>query len=380
MNNHKLLFSIIVLTGIFNSILAQVNIRTLEKDWILVKATYNSNNDIADYFSGFLYSYKGDTSMVRNVYESVDHRNKFQLRDSSIIYKDTIAFKIVHLSSDSLKIASPDNWENTYVPVNHKSKINRLTHKYFTENNWVYATDSIQGRIDFQSKAFENSESDIVKQCVSHFKSGIYNYQNIEKWSLINFNENTFINLTSYKYWVSIHQILSIKNDSIRMCTWGGDKFIYPVLIRQKKLESETRKNIINHLTSKRWYTIKVFDYSTELYNFRKDSLDDIKTSGVWGRDTVFMKKKDFLKKKISYKFYNNMEFVIFIKNEVFTSGRWDLSFDGKYIVLNDGNTTCDYIELIDLGNDSLQIGKHDMFNVGKRNVYVEYYYYMIMK
>lgn len=380
MNNQKLLFSIIILTGIFNSILAQVNIRTLEKDWILVEATHNNSEDIANYFSGFLNSYRGDTSIVRNVFESVDNRNIFQLRDSSIIYKDTIEFEIIHLSKDSLKIASPDNWVSTYIPVNHKSKNNELTHKYFTENNWVYATESIQGRIDFQNKAFENRDSNNVKQCISHFKFGIYNYQNIEKWSLINFNENTFINLTSNEYWVRIHQILSINQDTIRMCAWGGDKFIYPVLIRQKKLESETRKNIINHLTSKQWYTTKVFDYSTELLIFRKDSLDDIEISGAWGNDTVFIRKKDFLKKKISYKFYNNMEFVIFIKNKVFSSGFWDLSFDGKYIVLNEGNTTCDYIELIDVDNDSLQIGKHDMFNVGKRNAYVEYYYYLIMK
>lgn len=380
MNNQKLLFSIIILTGIFNSILAQENIRTLEKDWVLVEARHNNSNDIYNYVSGFLNSYKGDTFIVRNVFESVDYRNIFQLRDSSIIYKDTIAFEIIYLSKDSLKIASPYNWVCTYVPVNHKSKKNELTHKYFTENNWVYSIDSIQGRIDFQNKAFKNRDSDNVKQCISHFKFGIYNYQNIEKWSLVNFNENTFINLTSNEYWVRIHQILSINHDTIRMCTWGGDKFIYPVLIRQKKLKSETHKNIINHLTSKQWYTNRVFDYSTELYNLRKDSLDDIEISAAWGHDTVLIRKKDFIKKKISYKFYNNMEFVIYIKNKVFSSGYWDLSFDGKYIVLNDGNTTSDYIELIDVGDDSLQIGKHDMFNVGKRNAYVEYYYYMIMK
>jgi len=378
MINQRLLLSAVFVMMMVNSVFAQLNTSNLYNNWILIESVWNNKKDISNQFSGYLRAYNEETCILRNVFNEFSTYEEFKLKDSLILYKDTIEEKIISLTYDSLKIVL-GNRENTFVSLKKKSMGDKLTIDYLSENNWVYVLDTIQGRIDFQNKAFRNSNSETEKQCVSHFKSGMYNYLNIERWSLIDFNDNTFLNLTINEHWVRIHQVLSVEDDTIKLCTWGGEKFVYPVLVKQSKLKLENRNNIIKILTSKQWNASCVFDYSTEHYNYRKDSLGDVDVSGAWGTDTLLIDKKDFLNKKMSFKLHNDMRFEILIKNKIFSSGDWDLSFDGKYIVLNDGNTISDYIEVINLSNNILQIGKYDMFHVGKHNAYVGYYYKMIM-
>ena len=77
--------------------------------------------------------------------------------------------------------------------------------------------------------------------------------------------------------------------------------------------------------------------------------------------------------------FKDNMTYEIFESDTIRISGEWKFSESGKQIVLNRGSTPEDYIDLLFIKNDTISIGKVDMFHLGTKPNHITDYYYKIV-
>lgn len=368
MTKLNLFLFLVIFIGVFKTIIAQKD-SLMGKNWILIENTYDSKPAV--FTSKSLYTFKDSIFISRNVFDTTNTLKRCQVNDSILIFDDTSYSEINFLSQDSLKITSSNNKTSLYVVAKNSQNHNELNNKYFLENDWILLIDSIIHHIYFQ-----NQKNDFVKRYFVYDEYDKHFIFQTERWSLIDFNNAKFLSLSWNEHCIHVLQILEINEDTIITCTWDQNKVIYPMLIRKKNIDIEKRNKIIKVLTSNQWTTNNVIYYSLAYYEMPTSR--DI--SQRYHKDTLLISQNDFFKKKISYRFHNNMKYEILVNNKVFSIGSWKLSLDGEVVVLNKGKSISNYLKIIDINEDSLIIEKYDVFCAGKKNEFKEYYYKIEMK
>ena len=129
-------------------------------------------------------------------------------------------------------------------------------------------------------------------------------------------------------------------------------------------------------ITSKKWDTENILSYATQ-----SDEPIQILDSTIYlegfinFEDSTLIKLEELLEKKLSMKFDSTQTFELLVNDKTFQKGTWQFSLDGEYIILDNGLKPEDYIEIVELTENYLTIGKQDELNFGNDNRSTIYYY-----
>jgi len=376
MNRFQLTILSIILT--FLSVKVTFSQNTLiKKDWLAVKCEPLIKGNGISPINGFIFTFTDDKMYWRNVYSDKTIDFNYILKGEIIEIDDTARMEINFVSKDSLKLVFDKIMVTTFIPLDENYLGITLSANDLFENNWIYKTTEFQQRIDFLENNWTITKNDIAKKCITHVKGDKYCYQEMEKWSLNSIKNFTLFSFTIGQFDSYTHQVIKQNGDTIFTKLWNGKKFIYPILFKEKKLERDKRNELIKKITSKEWYSIEVISAST---SFDEDTVGfEFEETGFFVIDTTLMDKNELLKNKMKF-YFTDSKYDIITSNKVFVTGKWKLSIDGKYIILNDGLNTNDYIELIEVNDKNLVIGKSDKFSVGKKRDFIEYFYRLKLK
>ena len=344
----------------------------IEQDWLAVKSEQYKKGKWMVPIDGSIFTFTKEKLYWQFVYSDSTLIYDYSLKGKNIVLNDTIIIRISFLSKDSMKLVIDKRTITTFIPIDKEHGDINISAIDFIENNWTYKTDAFQQRIDFLEDSWEVNKNDISRVCITHTFGDKYCYQNNEKWSLYSKGESKFLSFTWGQHKNYTHQIIRQNEDTVFTKLWNGKEFIYPILIKHNKIVSNEREIILNRITSKEWRTIEIIDYSS---SFNEDTIGtELESTGFYVTDTTLISKQEFLDKKIKLLF-SDTEYKILINDKVYVSGKWRLSIDGKYIILNSGLNPSDYIALIEISNKYLIIGKSDEFSLGIGRNFIEYYY-----
>lgn len=360
-----------LIMGLFLStqvhLFGQNGFQIINHDWIAVKSGPYKKEKWASPIEGIIYSFTSNKLLLRNIFIDTTRIYNYRVKKNKLILNDSIKIKIDFISNDSLKLVFDKGGVITFLPLKKQQEALNITNSDFTENNWTMHYEYNQLRIDFLNKDWEDLAKYIPKICITHQKIDEYCDQNLEKWSYSLVDDYHLLTITWRQLDPFTYQVLRQNYDTIftRLLYPGEPQ--YPFLVKHPKSGETEKQKISDRLSARKWNTIQIVD-STKVYEGFYVDDNDVNLYNL-------ISEKDFLEKKLAFVFDKKDGYKILVNNQLFKSGQWKLSVDGRYVILDEGVRPEDYIEIIEANSKSIVIAKSDQFRVGNLNEYYGYYY-----
>lgn len=373
----KITFFIFCFALVSSSLIGQtLSDSLIQNRWIAVYSKALDSTWISPY-DGMILSFESDKAYINHIFFDSVNTYHYEQRERNIFLDDSIFGTVEFISKDSLLI-NFDRWMQTkYVPI--KKTGNIINENELTENHWIYKTGTNYQIIEvFTEMDWGMYPGQTAKTCVKQEKGRRYRYFDHELWSLINIDSSSVLSITWGQFDPMIHFVTSINPDSILMDCWFDNRQYHSVLVKIPSMNQNQLDSVKKMIINKNWHISEIIDYSN---SFESDTLfNELEESGMFLHDTTVFQKESILNKQLSFAFYDNYKYEIFENDTIVLNGNWKLSNTGKQIILDYGCRSTDFIDLFELEEDSITIGKLDMFSTEKQKHFIEYYYKVKLK
>lgn len=279
--------------------------------------------------------------------------------DGNVIIIDdtTKAFRIIHLSKDSLTLQIGESVEVLFMPLSpssssmNKQKLNADLLRY----SWNRTEGEWKDRLDFlRPSADENSVA--PKRCL-RFHQRKYSIDRVaERWALSEFHGAVLLGLSHAYTETNIYQFQDFNGTELKaehLTKGGKTRTIFKAI---KPLEEAKRNQLISILTSKPWIVRHIEHHNRFRDVYGEDDTTRYSGSGL-AADTLLL-RTDFLYKKLVYSFSADRTFSIFVDNEDEVNGRWSVTPDGQFIIAGNPMNPQAYLEVIKATPDQLTVGQ----------------------
>lgn len=348
----------------------------LEGSWILVDQKAKPNSKGMIILRGLLVDFKGNQLTYSYITSKKETGKQFWL-EKDIIKIDTSTFgKIIHLSADSLIIeADTNSYDMHFRPLDEVSFSSSEKENIF--QNLLQSSWSMKNELNEQVFYFDtttyysmpvesNNASCIVYESTEQNRNRMSDY---EWWTLKRFKgklvlgnsyeqiENSFFQITKYT-----DQKISGKYISVYRKNWKESELQKGKILSAKKLK-DMKKMVIRD-----WEIQSIVEPSS------LDSLEEYSNLiEEWSRTSPYLKKrisvKDLKEKTIKFFFKENGEFQIIATKGVIRNGKsWEITNDGRFIKLDGGVVGENFIKILNLDNNEMQMLKKEWVDVTGRS------------
>jgi len=370
------LFIFCLVLASFNLIGQTLSDSLIKNKWIAVYTEALDSSWVSPY-DGMILSFESDKAFISHIFFDSAKTYNYEQKGKDIFLNDSIFGNVVFISKDSL-IINTGRWMQTkYIPIKNSGIL--IDEKELIENHWIYKTElNYQVTIVFTEMDWGRYPGETARVCVKQEKRPRYRNFDNEKWSLINHNNSSVLSISLSQYDPMIHFVKSINSDSILFDCWFHNKIYHSTLKKIPSINENQLDSIKEKIVNKNWHISEIIDYANF---FGDDTLfNDIQESGLYVEDTMLFSKETILNKELSFAFHDNYKYEIMDNEEIVLNGNWKLSNSGKQIVLDYGCRSTDFIDLFETEENSITIGKLDMFSTEKQIQYIEYYYKIKLK
>jgi|GEM_PF-1253435 len=323
----------------------------------------DSGNSIYD---GLTLQFYDNSVVAGDIYIDKEMNFNLQVQSDRIIVDDSIILKIVNKYEDSLILDFSDRARIKLIRLKNQDD-EQIS---LSGNNWILKFDNPE-YTEYDSKLiltdstfFEvpNSRMAIKK----NLKTNQYD-RLIEKWNFKNLNGTKVLAITNGQGFDSFFRVVNRPHDSIlNLECLNCRKFITAKLIRENNFDDWKRKSLEDKLSNSKWTINSIID------------IDTIFTGSI--PDTLLIPSNSITDKKLTFLFFDDHTYQVQGHRDIKRSGNWRLSSSGKEIVLNDGKLTTDFIDIISVGEDLLEIGHLNWFKSSDSYEDLELFYKVQLK
>ncbi|WP_161622748.1 hypothetical protein [Cesiribacter andamanensis] len=353
-----LLFKLICLTVV--SSYGQINNKILERTWIAVDSRQEGNGGIFP-IDGTLIRFKDGVAEVTFIGSDSVKSLGYKLRKNKIRLSGERPLGVVrHLSQDSLTILIGKHMVTLFKPtLDFKPMTSRgELVSLLTSSAWHQLFDNYKIRIDFLEEGWDFNE-DPFRVGITHLESNHWYYKENERWAVSEFDGKYFISITHNQFDNYVYQIKKVTSSRIEtelFTPTGYQPVTFELIERKKDGQLEELTQI---LTSQVWMMAELeyhHQFERETENEAEEQLDFHGWSGFSTRADSLLLKDEFINKEIAYQFLNDGGYRIIKGEEVLKKGKWSLSKDGKFIILDYETNPLNYLEIKELKNKELVV------------------------
>jgi hypothetical protein len=215
--------------------------------------------------------------------------------------------------------------------------------------NWkiYYSNESEQIKLfDNESFTYPNREAKLA--LVKNISKDKY-YSQRENWNFTTINGNHIFARTYGQGTLIIYRIIEYLRNSILLECISRDEISTVKMEKILPISQENRIDIKNKIQEEIWKTKQVL----RLENLGR---------GSCCLDSIFIKKSSVNKNGLSFKFSKNSKYEIFEYDNLRAEGIWNLSKDGKEIILDKGIFPSDFIEILNIEKKFIVLGFNRTF------------------
>ena len=323
--------------------------------------------------TGQILSFDKDSVKMTTVLSNWDTIVSFNLKGKRLFIAGEKFGIVKKITNDSLVLISNKNRRTTFRKID--PRLTEKTSINLSANPWYLYNPVEQGfkeRIVFYDTLTRHGG---WRVCFRQTPGLKFKSQKIMEWSLKTLG--TDIVITIQLDWggpTTFFQVTKVSNDRLELKKLSGTDD--EIMIMEKSSTRGNQEALFSLITSKKWDTENVLGYATQSDEPIQILDSTIYISGFINfADSTLIKLEELLEKQLSMKFDSTQTFELLINDKPFQKGTWQFSLDGEYIILDNGLRPEDYIEIVELTESHLTIGKQDELKFGNDNRSTIYYY-----
>lgn len=339
----------------------QVDRTQLEKSWVAIESRGISEYSYSPVDGMLLHFTSSDVTLGR-IGGDTTISFAYRLDNSLVMIEDTSEmFRILHLSEDSLTVQIGEDMEVLFLPLIASASpvdIDKLEANLLGRS-WYRKEGKWKDRFHFFEPTMQKKKA--APSFCLRLQKVRYGYDGaIERWSLSEFHGAILLSLTFSQIDLNVYQVQKIQREKIKVTHLAQYGKIKTVFELNKPLSEAKMNRLKNVLASKPWVAEHI-DYLDKLsIPYEKDGVEyDTTRSGGSGliADTLLL-RTDFLYKKLTYSFSNDLTFSISVENEIAMHGHWSITSDGQFIIIGNPKNPQAYLEIINAKSNKLTIGQ----------------------
>lgn len=348
----------------------------LEQTWILVEQKELTEDPI-NMFPGLILQFESDSLSITKPISFKIPRKPYQ-RDGNTITMGEIPFgKILHLSKDRLYIKdASEKYTLDFRPLQEtnfnkadKAKI-RTT---LVTHPWILQTEDFITRLylDSLAQGITPDNGEFSHFIVYEDNRGDFFLSENEYWTIKDISGKLILMYSKNQFDHCFFQITDVDNQRIHgqylgyeKMEWSKGDLISVNLLSAKELEAKRQQ--IAHSWS---IETMLKPTSEEIQALKKEwnGFDKL----VYGERIA---TTDLSDKNLRFEFNMDKTFSIMAGERVIRKGEsWDITQDGKYIVLDGAFAGYNFIEIEALDDTNLTIKKLERINIGKTTDDIDY-------
>ncbi|QIA08834.1 hypothetical protein [Draconibacterium halophilum] len=337
--------------------------------WIAVES-----NQIGEYgispLDGMILKFKEKSVEFEHVFFDSIQSVPMKIRKNRISLEKKLWARIYHIDKDSLLLDFDKRMRVKFVPLEtHKKTMTNID--FWNYIDWTFNRNDYCEEIKLTDHLWDMYPNEIAKNCLVFSEWEDKPYARNEKWNVKVVNDNHIFVKTFGQFDYEIYKVLKYSGDSVVLKNLIDKN--ESLMVKTSSISDSDYNSIFKKIKNYKWKTIELVN---KRQAFEGDSaFSKYNSGGTFLPDTSLIKMSSLKNQQISLLF-DDAEYKYFVSDTLYNSGKWKLSKSGKEIILNEGCIQEDYIDLLNVGQDTLTIGKFDMiqFSDIKRR-YVDFYY-----
>ena len=333
--------------------------------WIAVSSEAVPGNKGYGIYDGLIFYFKNDKLKLKETYSEKTQEFEIKFKGDKIYLNDSEFLKVIKQNQDSLII----DFNNTSrVKLKRLDDESALTPKpdIWKHKSWILSINEIKRELILTDSLFLDEKA---KLC---FQKDLQTNQilaTFDKWKTLDVNGNQLF----------IKSLYQIDDEFFRLKSYQGDSIINleslkspsnKIYLKKREYISENKKKeIIKTIANKDWHIDEIL------------KLDTLKTGGgSWS--FPFIELEALKSKRLLYNFKDDLTYSIRNKSTLVKEGNWDLSLTGDKLILDNGLSHYDYIDIISLNSEEFVTGNIWWFKPNQIELVfdIEFYFKMRMK
>jgi hypothetical protein len=320
--------------------------------WLAIDSYSNSPHGGNSVLDGVILHFEKDSIETGNVYSGFIDKKLLTTSRDGIYLNDTLTFSISHIYLDSIILDYDVDTRVKFIKLGDGNKLER-NNKSFYLKQWKLTYDGPENK-KFDKKLILTDMSFYdEKESLVCIEKDILNNRftsSTEKWRFNIINGEHILAKTSGQLnheFYSVYEYLD--NSSALLKCINYKENIKAKLTPIQEINKNQKLDILETISNKNWKITRV------------NHLDTISSSSRFS-DSIPFQLKSIQNMDLTFNFSEDQKFIIKELNETEISGNWNLSGTGQEIILNNGMNPSDYIDLINVNSDSLEIGNLRLF------------------
>lgn len=189
----------------------------------------------------------------------------------------------------------------------------------------------------------------------------------VEQWNFKNINGINLFAITNRQAFNSFYQVIKNNEDSILSIKCINCKeLITAKMVKEKNATKIEKETSLNKISKSKWVIEQILKTDTIF-------LSTEPTSG-------FIPYNSLVDKKMTFEFSENNSFSIEGLKNMSLNGNWHLSSSGNEIILNDGKFVNDYIDILSIEDEFMEISNLNWFRSNETYEDLQIYYEVRLK
>jgi len=323
-----------------------------ETYWLAVESYSTYPNGGHSVLDGVILHFEKDSIETGYVYSGFKHKKLLTTSRDGIYLNDTLTFSISQIYLDSIILDYDFDTRVKFIKLGD-GKMLEEKNKSFYLKQWKLTYDGPENRKFDKKLILTDLPFYGEKESLVCIEKDILNNRfasSIEKWRFNIINGEHILAKTSgqlddefyfiYEYLDNSSALLKCIN-----CKEGTKAKLTPI----QEIDKNQKLDILEAISNKNWKMTSV------------NHLDTISCSSRF-HDSIPFQLESVQNMDLTFNFSKDQKFIIKELNGTEISGDWSLSNTGQEIILNKGINPSDYIDLINVNNDSLEIGNLRLF------------------
>ena len=326
---------------------------------------------------GFLFNFGRPNSNIAHVFSDSIGSVSFKVKRKKIIWDRNLFGKILYQDKDSLILVADKNMRVKFVPLRPEEKLS-TSDKVWNHEDWKLRSKDFSENLKLLQDSWNWDSDEPPKICLTTTFLDDFKNSHTEKWNFRNIEGNHLFVKTYGQFDKDFYKVKKYLKDTVFLQGLSYYSSVEEIKLIKIPSISEEKKNSIQKRIKGLWKGNKLIKKTTYSDEYGPDAQ---KISGFYAIDTTLFKQKSLENQGFAFHFKESYDYEIYESDTLRLSGKWKISDSGKQIVLNSGYAPENYIDIIELSEKSVTIGKIDRFQVGNRTRdYVELYYLLELK
>ncbi|MDT0622669.1 hypothetical protein [Croceitalea vernalis] len=320
--------------------------------WLAVESYSTFPNGGRSVLDGVILHFEQDSIETGNVYSGFTEKQSLATSREGIYLNDTLTFNISQIYSDSIILDYGFDTRVKFVKLGRAKSLDEKR-KSFYLRHWSLTFDEQENK-KFDKKLiltdlpFYNEKGPLV--CIEKDILNNRFTSSTEKWKFDIINGEHIFAMSSGQLNDDFYIINEyLDNSSASLICANCKDSIKARLTPIKGIDKYQKLDILETISNKNWKIARLNQWDT------------ISSSSRF-HDSIPFRLKSIENMNLTFTFSDNHKFIIKESGGTEVSGSWSLSETGQEIVLNKGINPSDYIDLINVTDDSLEIGNLRLF------------------